>query len=307
MSLPAIEGDSIRSPCVRPDARRSNTLIEHRNNPKTGFHFSVRCSRAGDDFLATHIGQPRAHSASRRSRSLGSRLIDRLLGQGGEVPLRRRSLHVDQAEYRPPARSLGFDLCAATSASRSMSRSTRSTISPVRLADPLPARSVQTTKTSVHGAINMLGLAKRLRCRILQASTSEVYGDPDAPAERGILGQHQPGRPARLLRRRQARGRTLFFDYHRQARPCRSRSRASSTPTVRACTARTAAWFPTIVQALLDQPITIYGDGRQTRSFCYVDDLIDGLIGLMASPPRSPVRSTSATRANSQCWSSPPW
>ena len=105
---------------------------------------------------------------------------------------------------------------------------------------------VQTTKTSVHGAINMLGLAKRLRAKILQASTSEVYGDPEhPPAARGLLGPRQPDRPARLLRRGQALRRDAVLRLSPPARLSGSRSPGSSTPTGRACTRRTGAWSRT--------------------------------------------------------------
>ena len=145
---------------------------------------------------------------------------------------------------------------------------------------------VQTTKTSVHGAINMLGLAKRLRAKILQASTCEVYGDPTRPsADRGLLGQRQSDRPALLLRRGQALRRDPVLRLLAPAQAARSRSRASSTPTGRACIPTTAAWCRTSSSRRCSgSDITVYGDGAQTRSFCYVDDLIDGLVRLMNAP-----------------------
>ena len=130
----------------------------------------------------------------------------------------------------------------------------------------------------------MLGLAKRLKAQILQASTSEVYGDPHVhPQSEEYWGHVNPIGPRSCYDEGKRCAETLFFDYHRQ-HGCRSRSRASSTPTARACTRTTGAWCPTSSFRRSGEPITIYGDGSQTRSFCYVDDLIDGLIRLMETP-----------------------
>ena len=144
---------------------------------------------------------------------------------------------------------------------------------------------VQTTKTSVHGAINMLGLAKRLKAKILQASTSEVYGDPTVhPQTEELLGQRQSDRAALLLRRRQALRRDAVLRLSPPARLRASRSRASSTPMARGCTRMTGGWCRTSSsRRCAGEPITIYGDGTQTRSFCYVDDLIEAIIRLMAT------------------------
>ena len=144
---------------------------------------------------------------------------------------------------------------------------------------------VQTTKTSVHGAINMLGLAKRLRCKILQASTSEVYGDPEVhPQPEDLLGPRQSDRPALLLRRGQALRRDAVLRLPPPAQAAGSRSRASSIRMGRACTETTGGWCRTSsCRRCRGEPITLYGDGQQTRSFCYVDDLIDGLVRLMQS------------------------
>jgi UDP-glucuronate decarboxylase len=144
---------------------------------------------------------------------------------------------------------------------------------------------VQTTKTSVHGAINMLGLAKRLGCRILQASTSEVYGDPTIhPQTESYWGNVNPIGPRSCYDEGKRCAETLFFDYHRQHGLEIKVARIFNTygPRMHPADGRVVSNF--IIQALTGQPITLYGDGNQTRSFCYVDDLIDGLMKLMASP-----------------------
>ena len=144
---------------------------------------------------------------------------------------------------------------------------------------------VQTTKTSVHGAINMLGLAKRLKCRILQASTSEVYGDPSIhPQTEDYWGNVNPIGPRSCYDEGKRCAETLFFDYHRQHGLEIKVARIFNTygPRMHPADGRVVSNF--IVQALKGEPITLYGDGSQTRSFCYVDDLIDGLIRLMESP-----------------------
>jgi UDP-glucuronate decarboxylase len=144
---------------------------------------------------------------------------------------------------------------------------------------------VQTTKTSVHGAINMLGLAKRLRARILQASTSEVYGDPSVhPQREDYWGHVNPIGPRSCYDEGKRCAETLFFDYRRQHNLPIKVARIFNTygPRMHPNDGRVVSNF--IVQALLGRDITLYGDGLQTRSFCYVDDLIDGLIRLMATP-----------------------
>ena len=143
---------------------------------------------------------------------------------------------------------------------------------------------VQTTKTSVHGAINMLGLAKRTRARILQASTSEVYGDPSVhPQEESYWGNVNPIGPRSCYDEGKRCAETLFFDYHRQHALDIKVARIFNTygPRMHPNDGRVVSNF--IVQALKGEEITLYGDGAQTRSFCYVDDLVDGLIRLMES------------------------
>ena len=144
---------------------------------------------------------------------------------------------------------------------------------------------VQTTKTSVHGAINMLGLAKRLRAKIFQASTSEVYGDPSVhPQPEAYWGNVNPIGIRSCYDEGKRCAETLFFDYHRQHRLQIKVARIFNTygPRMHPNDGRVVSNF--IVQALRGEDITIYGDGSQTRSFCYVDDLIEGFVRLMASP-----------------------
>jgi UDP-glucuronate decarboxylase len=143
---------------------------------------------------------------------------------------------------------------------------------------------VQTTKTSVHGAINMLGLAKRLKCRILQASTSEVYGDPAVhPQTEDYWGNVNPIGPRSCYDEGKRCAETLFFDYNRQHDLEIKVARIFNTygPRMHPADGRVVSNF--IMQALKGDPITLYGEGSQTRSFCYVDDLIEGLIHLMES------------------------
>jgi UDP-glucuronate decarboxylase len=143
---------------------------------------------------------------------------------------------------------------------------------------------VQTTKTSVHGAINMLGLAKRVKARILQASTSEVYGDPEVhPQVESYWGKVNPIGPRSCYDEGKRCAETLFFDYWRQHKLDIKVVRIFNTygPRMHPNDGRVVSNF--IVQALKGEPITIFGDGQQTRSFCYVDDLIDALVRMMHS------------------------
>jgi UDP-glucuronate decarboxylase len=144
---------------------------------------------------------------------------------------------------------------------------------------------VQTTKTSVHGAINMLGLAKRVKAKIFQASTSEVYGDPAVhPQPEPYWGHVNPIGPRSCYDEGKRCAETLFFDYRRQHNLRIKVARIFNTygPRMHPNDGRVVSNF--IVQALRSQPITLYGDGTQTRSFCYVDDLVDGFLRLMDSP-----------------------
>jgi UDP-glucuronate decarboxylase len=144
---------------------------------------------------------------------------------------------------------------------------------------------VQTTKTSVHGAINMLGLAKRVKAKILQASTSEVYGDPTVhPQPESYWGNVNSIGPRSCYDEGKRCAETLFFDYWRQHRLAIKVARIFNTygPRMHPNDGRVISNF--IIQALLGRDLTVFGEGNQTRSFCYVDDLIEGLIRLMATP-----------------------
>jgi UDP-glucuronate decarboxylase len=144
---------------------------------------------------------------------------------------------------------------------------------------------VQTTKTSVHGAINMLGLAKRTKARILQASTSEVYGDPKThPQTEDYWGNVNPIGLRACYDEGKRCAETLFFDYHRQFGLAIKVARIFNTygPRMHPRDGRVVSGF--VVSALRNEPITVYGKGEQTRSFCYVDDLVEGLLALMNSP-----------------------
>jgi UDP-glucuronate decarboxylase len=217
---------------------------------------------------------------------LGSHLIDRLLKNGHEVlcidnlftGTKRNLEHLHaQSRFEFIRHDVTFPLYVEADEIYNLA----CPASPIHYQhDP-----VQTTKTSVHGAINMLGLAKRLRCRILQASTSEVYGDPTLhPQTEAYWGNVNPIGPRSCYDEGKRCAETLFFDYHRQHQLEIKVARIFNTygPRMHPSDGRVVSNF--IVQALKREPITLYGDGKQTRSFCYVDDLIDGLIRLMEGP-----------------------
>src|SRR5579872_232720 len=217
---------------------------------------------------------------------LGSHLIDVLLAQGHEVlcadnlftGTKRNIEHlVGHARFEFLRHDVTFPLFVEVDEIYNLA----CPASPIHYQhDP-----VQTTKTSVHGAINMLGLAKRLKCKILQASTSEVYGDPAVhPQTEDYWGHVNPIGPRSCYDEGKRCAETLFFDYHRQHGLEIKVARIFNTygPRMHPSDGRVLSNF--IVQALKGEPITLYGDGYQTRSFCYVDDLIDGLMRLMNSP-----------------------
>ena len=218
---------------------------------------------------------------------LGSHLLDRLLDQGHEVLcvdnlFTGSKRNVDHLHDHPRFEFMRHDVCFPLYVEVDEIWNLACPASPVHYQhDP-----VQTTKTSVHGAINMLGLAKRLRARIFQASTSEVYGDPAVhPQPEDYWGNVNPIGPRSCYDEGKRCAETLFFDYHRQHGLEIKVARIFNTygPRMHPQDGRVVSNF--IMQALRGDDITIYGDGQQTRSFCYVDDLIDGFLRLMSSDP----------------------
>jgi UDP-glucuronate decarboxylase len=214
---------------------------------------------------------------------IGSHLCERLLGRGDEV------LCVDNffTATRPNVSGLMLnsrfelvrhDVCFPLYVEVDKIYNLACPASPIHYQfDP-----VQTTKTSVHGAINMLGLAKRVKAKILQASTSEIYGDPTVhPQTEDYWGHVNPIGPRSCYDEGKRCAETLFFDYHRQHKLRIKVARIFNTygPRMHPNDGRVVSNF--IVQALRNKDITVYGDGMQTRSFCYVDDLVEGLIRLM--------------------------
>jgi UDP-glucuronate decarboxylase len=217
---------------------------------------------------------------------LGSHLCDRLVAQGHDVlcvdncftGTKRNIMQLlDQPNFEFIRHDVTFPLYLEVNEIYNMA----CPASPIHYQfDP-----VQTTKTSVHGAINMLGLAKRVKAKILQASTSEVYGDPEVhPQPESYWGRVNPIGIRSCYDEGKRCAETLFFDYHRQHRLRIKVARIFNTygPRMHPNDGRVVSNF--IVQALKGEPITIYGQGNQTRSFCYVDDLVEALIRLMNSP-----------------------
>ncbi|HVY87666.1 MAG TPA: UDP-glucuronic acid decarboxylase family protein [Hyphomonadaceae bacterium] len=216
---------------------------------------------------------------------LGSHLCDRLLGRGQEVLcvdnlFTGQKRNVAHLHDNPRFEFLRHDVTLPLFVEVDQIWNLACPASPIHYQhDP-----VQTTKTSVHGAINMLGLAKRLGAKILQASTSEVYGDPSVhPQTEDYWGNVNPIGTRSCYDEGKRCAETLFFDYHRQHRLRIKVMRIFNTygPRMHPHDGRVVSNF--IVQALKGEDITIYGDGMQTRSFCYVDDLIEGMIRLMDS------------------------
>lgn len=214
---------------------------------------------------------------------LGSHLIDRLLDRGDEVIcldnlFTGTKRNVEHLHGHPHFEFLRHDVTFPVYLEVDRIFNLACPASPIHYQhDP-----VQTTKTSVHGAINMLGLAKRLRVPIFQASTSEVYGDPAIhPQRESYWGNVNPIGPRSCYDEGKRCAETLFFDYHRQHNLDIRIARIFNTygPRMHPNDGRVVSNF--IVQALKGEPITIYGEGRQTRSFCYVDDMIEGFLRLM--------------------------
>ena len=216
---------------------------------------------------------------------LGSHLTDRLLEQGHEVICADNLFtgtkrNIDHLHNHPRFEFMRHDVTFPLYIEVDEIYNLACPASPVHYQhDP-----VQTTKTSVHGAINVLGLAKRLKCKVFQASTSEVYGDPAVhPQPETYWGNVNPIGPRSCYDEGKRCAETLFFDYHRQHGIEIKVARIFNTygPRMHYADGRVVSNF--IVQALLGEPITIYGTGSQSRSFCYVDDLVDGFIRLMES------------------------
>jgi UDP-glucuronate decarboxylase len=217
---------------------------------------------------------------------LGSHLCERLIGQGHEVLCvdnfyTGSKNNVAQLLSNPRFELLRHDVTFPLYVEVDEIYNLACPASPIHYQhDP-----VQTTKTSVHGAINVLGLAKRVNAKILQASTSEVYGDPKVhPQTEGYWGHVNPIGIRACYDEGKRCAETLFFDYHRQHKLRIKVARIFNTygPRMHANDGRVVSNF--VVQALRGESITIYGTGAQTRSFCYVDDLVEGLIRLMNTP-----------------------
>lgn len=218
---------------------------------------------------------------------LGSHLIDRLIAQGHEILcldnlFTGSKRNIDHLHNHPLFEFVRHDVTLPLYVEVDEIYNLACPASPIHYQhDP-----VQTTKTSVHGAINMLGLAKRLKCKILQASTSEVYGDPLIhPQPEYYWGNVNPVGLRSCYDEGKRCAETLFFDFHRQHGLNIKVARIFNTygPRMHYADGRVVSNF--IVQALAGEPITIFGDGSQTRSFCYVDDLVEGFIRLMESQP----------------------
>ncbi len=216
---------------------------------------------------------------------LGSHLVDRLLARDHEVLcldnlFTGTKRNIDHLHAHPRFEFLRHDVTFPLYVEVDQIFNLACPASPIHYQhDP-----VQTTKTSVHGAINMLGLAKRLKCPILQASTSEVYGSPHVhPQSEDYWGNVNPIGPRSCYDEGKRCAETLFFDYHRQHDLDIKVVRIFNTygPRMHHADGRVVSNF--IVQALTGQDITIFGDGSQTRSFCYVDDLVEGILRMMGT------------------------
>ncbi|TIL92102.1 MAG: SDR family oxidoreductase [Mesorhizobium sp.] len=214
---------------------------------------------------------------------LGSHLIDKLLSQGHEIIcvdnlFTGTKRNIDHLHNHPRFEFMRHDVCFPLYVEVDEIYNLACPASPIHYQhDP-----VQTTKTSVHGAINMLGLAKRLKCKIMQASTSEVYGDPVVhPQTEAYWGNVNPIGPRSCYDEGKRCAETLFFDYHRQHSVAIKVARIFNTygPRMHLRDGRVVSNF--ISQALAGEDITLYGDGSQTRSFCYVDDLVEAFVRLM--------------------------
>jgi UDP-glucuronate decarboxylase len=217
---------------------------------------------------------------------LGSHLVERLLDQGHDVVsadnyFTGSKANIAHLRARPNFEMLRHDITFPLFIEVDEIYNLACPASPIHYQfDP-----VQTTKTSVHGAINMLGLAKRVKAKIFQASTSEVYGDPEVhPQREDYCGLVNPIGPRACYDEGKRCAETLFFDYHRQHGVRIKVARIFNTfgPRMHPNDGRVVSNF--IVQALTGKPVTLFGDGGQTRAFCYVDDMIEGFVRLMDAP-----------------------
>ncbi|MBO6918901.1 MAG: SDR family oxidoreductase [Rhizobiaceae bacterium] len=216
---------------------------------------------------------------------VGSHLVDRLMGEGHKVLCVDNLFTGHEGNFKhhlnnPNFEFINHDICIPLQAEVDEIYNLACPASPIHYQhDP-----IHTIKTSVYGSMNLLELAKNLECKIFQASTSEVYGDPNVhPQKESYLGNVNPHGIRACYDEGKRCAETLFFDFHRQHDLDIKIARIFNTygPRMHKSDGRVVSNF--IVQALTGQPITIYGDGSQTRSFCYVDDLVDGFIKLMQS------------------------
>ena len=244
------------------------------------------CAAAGAAEMARVYGSRKRVLVTGGAGFLGSHLIDRLLAQGHELLcvdnlFTGSKENLDHLHGNHRFEFLRHDICHPLFVEVDEIYNLACPASPIHYQHD----SVQTTKTSVLGAINLLGLAKRLNCRILQASTSEVYGDPAVhPQPEHYWGHVNPIGPRSCYDEGKRCAETLFFDYRRQHGLDIKVARIFNTYGPRMHPADGRVVSNLIIQALSGQPVTLYGSGEQTRSFCYVDDMIDGLVRLMDSP-----------------------
>ena len=244
------------------------------------------CAAAGAAEMARVYGSRKRVLVTGGAGFLGSHLIDRLLAQGHELLcvdnlFTGSKENLDHLHGNHRFEFLRHDICHPLFVEVDEIYNLACPASPIHYQHD----SVQTTKTSVLGAINLLGLAKRLNCRILQASTSEVYGDPAVhPQPEHYWGHVNPIGPRSCYDEGKRCAETLFFDYRRQHGLDIKVARIFNTYGPRMHPADGRVVSNLIIQALNGQQVTLYGSGEQTRSFCYVDDMIDGLVRLMDSP-----------------------
>ena len=244
------------------------------------------CAAAGAAEMARVYGSRKRVLVAGGAGFLGSHLIDRLLAQGHELLcvdnlFTGSKENLDHLHGNHRFEFLRHDVCHPLFVEVDEIYNLACPASPIHYQHD----SVQTTKTSVLGAINLLGLAKRLNCRILQASTSEVYGDPAVhPQPEHYWGHVNPIGPRSCYDEGKRCAETLFFDYRRQHGLDIKVARIFNTYGPRMHPADGRVVSNLIIQALNGQQVTLYGSGEQTRSFCYVDDMVDALVRLMESP-----------------------